>query len=69
MYTPTGHEVQSGLSRVKNAELLISQLPADHDGRNTWLLNYGTGKEASTLRSSRNINWIRETEAAETIKA
>lgn len=68
MYVPTTHEMQSNLSRVKYAELLISQLPADHDGRNTWLLNYGIGKEAMELRAARNINWIRETEAAETIK-
>ncbi len=38
----TPQEIQSGLDRVKFAELLIRQLPEDHDGRNTWLLNYGT---------------------------
>lgn len=27
---------------VKWAEDLIRQLPADHDGRNSWLLNFGT---------------------------
>lgn len=37
----TPFEVQSGLDRVRFAEGLIRQLPADHDGRNTWLLNYG----------------------------
>lgn len=37
----TPAEVQSGLDRVRFAEGLIRQLPADHDGRNTWLLNYG----------------------------
>lgn len=35
-------EVQSGYSRVRWAEGLIRQLPADHEGRNSWLLNYGT---------------------------
>lgn len=34
-------ELQSGLDRVYWAELLIKQLPEDHDGRNSWLLNYG----------------------------
>lgn len=37
-----GAEIQSGLSRVKWAEGLIRQLPEDHDGRNSWLMNYGT---------------------------
>ena len=35
-------EIQSRLDRVRFAELLIKQLPADHEGRNTWLLNYGS---------------------------
>jgi len=33
-------ELQSGLDRVRFAELLIKQLPETHEGRNTWLLNY-----------------------------
>lgn len=41
----TPAEVQSGLDRVRFAEGLIRQLPADHDGRNTWLLNYGQKDE------------------------
>ena len=36
----TPHEIQSGLDRVRWAELLIRQLPKTHDGRNSWLLNY-----------------------------
>lgn len=36
----TPAEIQSGLDRVKRAEGLIRQLPEDHDGRNSWLLNY-----------------------------
>ena len=46
----TPAEVQSGMDRVRYAELLILQLPEDHDGRNTWLLNYGVKDDASTLR-------------------
>lgn len=37
----TAAERQSGLDRVRAAEGLIKQLPSDHDGRNTWLANYG----------------------------
>jgi len=37
-------EIQSGLDRVRAAEGLIRQLPDNHDGRNTWLLNYGSKK-------------------------
>lgn len=36
-------EIQSGLDRVRWAEGLIRQLPENHDGRNSWLLNYGCG--------------------------
>ncbi len=50
-------EVGSGLSRIRFAEGLIAQLPKDHEGRNTWLLNYGIGKEAYLLRSDRQIAW------------
>src|SRR5215217_1741905 len=38
----TQTEIQSGLDRVRFAELLIKQLPDNHGGRNTWLLHYGT---------------------------
>lgn len=67
-YKMTPVEMQSGLTRVRNAEGLISQLSVNHDGRNTWLLNYGTGPEAQALREKRGINWIRETQAAETTR-
>jgi hypothetical protein len=53
----TPAEVQSGFSRVKWAQGLIEQMPADHDGRNSWLLNYGIGLEAETLR----MRWMAET--------
>lgn len=38
----TPHEIQSGSTRVDWAEGLIRQLPETHDGRNSWLLNYGS---------------------------
>jgi len=53
MTTPTAFqltpaEIQSGQSRVKWAEALILQLPADHEGRNSWLLNYANGRNGAT---------------------
>ncbi len=38
-------EQQSGYSRLEWAEDLIKQLPETHDGRNSWLLNYGSKPE------------------------
>jgi len=38
-------EIQLNYDRVKWAEDLIEQLPHDHDGRNSWLLNYGKGQK------------------------
>jgi hypothetical protein len=35
---------------VRWAEGLIRQLPANHDGRNSWLLNYGTGPDVDAMR-------------------
>lgn len=40
----TPAEIQSGFSRVLWAQGLIVQLPEDHEGRNSWLMNYGDGK-------------------------
>jgi len=37
----TEAEIRSGVDRVRWAEGLIRQLPANHDGRNSWLLNSG----------------------------
>ena len=34
----------------KWAEGLIRQLPAGHEGRNSWLLNHGSSDEAKNLR-------------------
>ena len=60
-------EKQSGTNRVKWAELLIQQLPEDHDGRNSWLLNYGTGEEAVLKRSKRGLAFNDRYKACETI--
>lgn len=59
-------ERQSGFDRVYYAELLILQLPEHHDGRNTWLLNYGAGPEAERRRRDRKLKWDTETRSAET---
>lgn len=63
----TAHELQSGLSRVGNAEGLIAQLPPSHGGRNTWLMNYGTRGEAESLRQKNEpyeVEWNSLTQAA-----
>lgn len=49
----TPAEIQSGHDRVRWAEGLIKQLPDDHDGRNSWPLNYGSDKDA------RQAEWAR----------
>lgn len=46
----TKAETQSGMSRVRWAENLIRQLPEGHDGRNSWLGNYGVGTESDAIR-------------------
>src|SRR5690348_2282508 len=46
---PTRPEIQSGMDRQRWAENLILQLPVEHHGRNSWLLNYGRGEFAKTL--------------------
>lgn len=50
----TQAEIQSGLDRVRWAEGLILQLPENHEGRNSWLLNYGTDKD------QRMAEWARK---------
>lgn len=57
-------EEMSGLDRVRHAEALVSQLPEQHDGRNTWLLNYGVGKEAEAMRHAKLLHWDEETRSA-----
>ena len=49
----TKHEIECGSNRVRYAERLILQLPENHDGRNSWLLNYGKGIEADKIRAAR----------------
>lgn len=44
----TPAELQSGLDRVRHAEGLIRQLPEDHDGRNSWLLNYARDRKVES---------------------
>lgn len=67
-YEQTKAEKQSGLDRVRWAELLIQQLPADHEGRNTWLLNYGRNKEACDRRLIKRLKWDERTQACETAR-
>lgn len=57
-------EKQSGLTRVAWAEGLISQLPKTHDGRTSWLLNYGIREEAEMLRAERGILFNLKTASA-----
>ena len=63
----TGAEIQSGRSRVDWAEGLIEQLPNCHEGRNSWLINYGKGMHAQLSRNEKKIKWVEETESAETV--
>lgn len=60
----TGSEIQSGSSRVLIAEMLIEQLPKTHDGRNSWLMNYGVRQEANEKRIINKIEWDEDCEAA-----
>ncbi len=61
----TRNEIQSGLNRQDAAEGLISQLPKDHDGRNTWLMTYGVKKEAVAFRVKKNLKFLKHEQAAE----
>ena len=61
----TRAEIQSNYDRVKWAEGLIAQLPANHDGRNSWLLNYGRSDEARAKQEARKLGWNAVTRAAE----
>jgi hypothetical protein len=64
----TKAEIQSNSSRVNWAEGLILQLPKEHEGRNSWLLNYGVEKEAIKLREDKNLKFKKKTQACETTK-
>jgi hypothetical protein len=73
------HEIQSNLNRVKAAEGLIEQLPETHDGRNTWLMNYGVRETAQAIRDNdaqkykdagyepRVLTWNDETECLNSV--
>lgn len=47
----TAEEIASGYDRVKWAEGLILLLSPEHEGRNSWLINYGVSEEAERLRA------------------
>ena len=63
----TKAEIQSGLNRQQHAELLILQMPKSHEGRNTWLLNYGIKEQAQLLRIKNNVKFDEKHQAAQTI--
>lgn len=48
----TPAEVQSGYDRVRWAAGLIRQLPENHDGRNSWLLNHGEASKADWVHAT-----------------
>lgn len=60
---PTAAELQSGMDRHKWAENLILQLPVEHNGRNSWLLNYGRGDFAKKLRRDRELSFNEQSQA------
>lgn len=64
----SNHEIQSGIDRIQIAEHLIQKLPEDHEGRNTWLLNYGKGAEGDYLRRNHNHGPIWDVETESLIK-
>lgn len=59
-------EKQSGVDRIRIAEGLITQLPNSHEGRNTWLMNYGRNAEAVRLRSMYGMVFDPTTQSAVT---
>lgn len=61
-------EIRSNLNRIEFAEMLISQLPNNHDGRNTWLLNYGKSEEAVEKRKQGNFEFDERTQSCELTK-
>lgn len=63
----TDAEIQSGSNRQDHAELLIMQLPIEHEGRNTWLLNYGKGLEGEERRKRKGVDWNPTTDSAHTV--
>lgn len=47
----TKAEVSSGYNRLEWADDLIRQLPETHEGRNSWLMNYGRRYAPGTVRA------------------
>lgn len=64
-----GAEIQSGQDRQRWAEGLILQMASSHNGRNSWLLNYGVSDEAKELRKDHpsKPKWNDYYHSAETI--
>lgn len=46
------------------AEGLIRQLPATHEGRNSWLLNHGFGPDVEIKREAHKTYWYDQAEKA-----
>ena len=67
----TKEEIQSNHDRQQWAEGLISQLPVAHDGRNSWLLNFGISAESIVIRAEHpnKPRWVDKYRAAETFDA
>jgi len=51
------------MDRQQWAENLILQLPPDHDGRNSWLLNYGRKDVSRKLRRLRGLEFDERSQA------
>lgn len=53
LFTPDPTERQSKVNRLQIATGLILQLPPEHDGRATWLLNYASHNDADVQEAIR----------------
>lgn len=62
-------EIQSGHDRVKWAQGLIEQIPNNHNGRNSWLLNYGVREEYDAKRKERDLCMDPGTKSARSLTA
>jgi hypothetical protein len=49
----SGKVAKDAFEALKWAEGLILQLPEHHNGRNSWLLNYGLSEEAKIIQEIR----------------
>lgn len=66
----TDVEIASNFDRVRWAETLIAQLPNEHEGAASWLMNYGTGESGARLRKElRERNPHKHVEFAAEVKA